>query len=74
MKLSRIRSGFMTLRRPIPTVGYASTILSFKWVPKNYYLDSNYILKEISTLEHYRPNQVNLGSNSLRFLGPQIWS
>ena len=24
-------------------------------------------------LQHYRPNQVNFGSNSLRSLGPQIW-
>ena len=35
---------------------------------------SNYLLSEINNLEHYRPNQVTFGSNSLRLLGPQIWN
>ena len=35
---------------------------------------SNYLLREINNLEHYRPNQVIFGSNTLRFLGPQIWN
>ena len=35
---------------------------------------SNYSLREINNLEHYRPNQITFGSNSLRTLGPQIWN
>ena len=35
---------------------------------------SNYSLREITNLAHYRPHQVTFGSNSLRSLGPQIWN
>ena len=35
---------------------------------------SNYSLSKIKNLEHYRPTQVTFGSNSLRFLGAQIWN
>ena len=34
---------------------------------------SNYLLRNSDDLEHYRPNQVTFGSNSLRSLGSQIW-
>ena len=33
---------------------------------------SNYSVRKINNLAHYRPNQVTSGSNSLRSLGPQI--
>ena len=35
---------------------------------------SNYSLRNSNDLQHYRPNQVTFGSNSLRSLGPQIWN
>ena len=35
---------------------------------------SNYSLRNPNNLTHYRPNQVTFGTNSLRFLGPQIWN
>ena len=31
-------------------------------------------LRKSNDLQHYRPNQVTFGSNSLRSLGPQIWN
>ena len=35
---------------------------------------SHYPLRNSNGLQHYRPNQVTFGSNSLRSLGPQIWN
>ena len=35
---------------------------------------SSYSLRKSNDLQHYRPNQVAFGSNSLRSLGPQIWN
>ena len=35
---------------------------------------SSYSLRKPNNLQHYRPNQVTFGSNSLRSLGPQIWN
>ena len=35
---------------------------------------SSYILREAKNSQHYSPNQVTFGSNSLRSLGPQIWN
>ena len=35
---------------------------------------SNYSSRNPNNLTHYRPNQVTFGTNSLRFLGPQIWN
>ena len=35
---------------------------------------SSYSLRKSNDLQHYRPNQVTFGSNSLRSLGPQIWN
>ena len=35
---------------------------------------SSYSLRKCNDLQHYRPNQVTFGSNSLRSLGPQIWN
>ena len=34
---------------------------------------SNYSMRNQNNLVHYRPNQVTFGSNSLKFLGPQVW-
>ena len=34
---------------------------------------SIYSSRNPNDLQHYRPNQVTFGSNSLRSLGPQIW-
>ena len=33
-----------------------------------------YSSRNPNDLQHYRPNQVTFGSNSLRSLGPQIWN
>ena len=35
---------------------------------------SRYSLRKSNDLQHYRPNQVTFGSNSLRSLGPQTWN
>ena len=35
---------------------------------------STYSSRNPNDLQHYRPNQVTFGSNSLRSLGPQIWN
>ena len=35
---------------------------------------SSYSLRGTNNLQHYRPNQVTFGSNSLRSLGPQVWN
>ena len=35
---------------------------------------SNYSSRNPNNLTHYGPNQVTFGTNSLRFLGPQIWN
>ena len=35
---------------------------------------SSYSLRKSNDLQHYRPNQVTFGSNSLRSLGPEIWN
>ena len=35
---------------------------------------SSYSLRGTNSLQHYRPNQVTFGSNSLRSLGPQVWN
>ena len=35
---------------------------------------SSYLLRETNNLQHYRPNLVTFGSNSLRSLGPQVWN
>ena len=35
---------------------------------------SSYLLRGTNNLQHCRPNQVTLGSNSLRSLGPQVWN
>ena len=35
---------------------------------------SNYSSRNPDNLTHYGPNQVTFGTNSLRFLGPQIWN
>ena len=35
---------------------------------------SIYSSRNPNDLQHYRPNQVTFGSNSLRSLGPQIWN
>ena len=35
---------------------------------------SSYLLRETNNLQHYRPNQVTFGTNSLRSVGPQIWN
>ena len=35
---------------------------------------SSYTLREANNLQHYRPNQVTFGSNSLQSLGPQTWN
>ncbi len=35
---------------------------------------SKYSMRNLNNLAHYRPNQVKFGSNSLKFLGPQIWN
>ena len=34
---------------------------------------SNYSSRNPHNLTHYRPNQVTLGTNSLKSLGPRIW-
>ena len=34
----------------------------------------SYSLRKSNDLQHYGPNQVIFGSNSLRPLGPQIWN
>ena len=35
---------------------------------------SSDLLRGTDNLQHYRPNQVTYGSNSLRSLGPQVWN
>ena len=35
---------------------------------------STYSSRNPNDLQHYRPNQVTFGSNSLQSLGPQIWN
>ena len=35
---------------------------------------SSYSLRETNNLQHYKPNQVTFGSNSLRSLGPHVWN
>ena len=35
---------------------------------------SNYSLRNPNSLNHFRPNQVTFGSNSLKVIGPKIWN
>ena len=35
---------------------------------------SNYSSRNPNNLNHFRPNQVTFGSNSLRAMGPKIWN
>ena len=35
---------------------------------------SSYLLREAINLQHYKPNRITFGSNSLRSLGSQMWN
>ena len=68
MHVSRLRvlciEAFKTLKNLNPS--FMKDIFKIK--------SSRYSLRKFNDLQHYRPNQVTFGSNSLRSLGPQIWN
>ena len=55
---------FKTLKNLNPS--FMHNIFSFR--------TSNYSLRNPNNLNHFRPNQVTFGSNSLSAMGPQIWN